>query len=71
MKSAKYCLNRKFWNRNNYQSVENEKTVHNGVIKEDLEPCGVFMFMGDDVGIPYVPTHTVYDWEGYQRYGGQ
>ena len=51
--------------------LKNEKTVHNGVIKEDLEPCGVFMFMGDDVGIPYVPTHTVYDWEGYQRYGGQ
>ena len=36
--------------------LENEKTVHIGVIKEDLEPCDVFMFMGDDVGPPYQQT---------------
>lgn len=36
--------------------LENEKTANIGAIKEDLELCDVFMFMGDDVGISYHQT---------------
>ena len=36
--------------------VENAKTAHIDVIKEDLEPCDVSDFMGDEIGIPYQQT---------------
>ena len=36
---------------------ENEKKAHISVIKEDLGPCGVFDFMGDEIGTPYQQTH--------------
>ena len=41
------------------------------LIKEDLKSCDVFEFIGNEIGIPYVPTNTVHDWEEYQRYEGQ
>ena len=36
---------------------ENEKKGHMGVTKEDLEPCDVFDFEGDEIGTPYQQTY--------------
>ena len=36
--------------------VENKKTTHIGVIKEDIELCDVFDFMGGEIGTPYQQT---------------
>ena len=34
--------------------VENEKTAHIGVIKEGLEPCDVFDFMGGEIKYSWI-----------------
>ena len=39
--------------------VENEKTAHIGVIKEDLEPSDVFDFMEDEIGAPHQQTRFI------------
>ena len=71
MESAKYCANENTRTERITNQLENEKTVHIGAIKEDFDPCDVFMFMGDEVGISYQLCNTVHDWEGYKRYEGQ
>ena len=43
--------------------LKDEKAAHIGAMKKGLEPCDVFMFMGDDVGPLYQQTRFMMEKE--------